>query len=430
MMERKQRTSRGWIRWSGLIVVVLLAGRAMSATDQEARVQRKAQQVQERAKPWVEAGGDQQSIDRLAQQVDPAVKAGDLTAAEAALDKILAIVGEPSPGSQSDASGPHRKETPARLAPGQRVPADAEIVYAADGYVYVMKADGTNVTQVTFDHRRQFEHVTVSPDRRWITGNEQGPPTETGQSTSKIWLFDLESGKETQLLPNFKMAGNGGHLHWDSQGFIYFAGVEKLLVAAPKSRADFIANAGANDVYKVKYDGTGLTRLTRTPDRGEADVALSSDGTLVTFMDNKIQPPNDYTEIWVMNSDGTNPRLVYKGGRPGVDSVHDPAFSPDNKKIVFSKVNPKFKNFSNRSDANTAHDIYSINIDGTGLTRITKPGPISVAPDWHDDLILYLELTDREKPPYLGLAVIRPDGTGHRRIKANTNIGKWIPKAR
>jgi hypothetical protein len=422
--EGRQQMSRWWLRLcSGLVVVVLMgACAARGAQDEvQARVQRKAQQVQENARKWVEAGGDQSKITPLAQEVDKAVKTGNLQAAEAALDKILAIVGVAS-GAESVPS--ERGTAAARSI--RAMPAGAEIVYPAGGSVYTMRADGSSITPLASGLRRTFEHATISPDRRWLVGNEQGPPTAAGQSTSKIWLYDLEKGTETQLLPHFRMAGNGGHLKWDSQGFIYFCGVEKDPFPAPKARAEFIANAAANEVYKVKYDGTGLTRLTQTSDRGEADVDLSNDGSLVTFMDTKIQPPDDYTEIWVMNSDGTNRRFVYKGGKPGVDSVHDPAFSPDGKKIAFSKVNPAFKNFREKPDANTAHDLYTINIDGTGLTRITQPGPISIAPDWRQDFILYFEATDRENPPYVGIAMIRPDGTGHRRLKGNTNLPKWI----
>lgn len=411
---------RWWLVLCGGLVAVVLLGACVANgqnDDVQARVKRKAQQVQENARKWVEAGGDMSQIEPLAQQVDKAVKAGNLSDAEAALDKILALVG---------AATPSRGTAAATSTRAIASPADAEIVYPANGYIYTMRADGSGITQLTSGQRRTFEHVTISPDRRWMVGNVQGPPTAAGQSTSKLWLYDLQKGTETQLLPNFRMAGNGGHLKWDSQGYIYFAGVEKDPFPTPKARAEHIANAAANEVYKVKYDGTGLTRLTRTPDRGEADVDLSDDGKLVTFMDTKIQPPDDYTEIWVMNSDGTNPRLVYKGGKPGVDSVHDPVFSPDGKKIAFSKVNSAFRNFRDKPDANTAHDLYSINIDGTGLTRITQPGPISIAPDWRKDFIVYFEATDRENPPFVGIALIRPDGTGHRRIKANTNLPKWI----
>jgi Tol biopolymer transport system component len=107
--------------------------------------------------------------------------------------------------------------------------------------------------------------------------------------------------------------------------------------------------------------------------------------------------------------------------------VHDPELSPDDTHMVFSQVNPDFKNFPSDPNANTAHDIYIINVDGSGLTRVTQPGPISIVPDWKGNWLLYLELTDKSTPPYLGISRIHPDGSGHQRIKPNANIAKFIP---
>ena len=224
------------------------------------------------------------------------------------------------------------------------------------------------------------------------------------------------------------MAGNGG-VEWDPSGNIYFAGVQSTPVANPRSRADFIRNAGANDVWRVRWDGSNLQRLTNTPDYGEADVSVSADGRFVTYMATHIDPPNDSTQIWMSNADGSGRRLVYQGGKMREASVHDPEFSPDGKMIVFSKVNPDFHNFRSDPNANTAHDIWVIGTDGSGLRRITKPGPISVIPDWIDSKILFLELTDRGGV-YRGISVVNPDGSGYRRLRDDANIAKWIPPAR
>jgi hypothetical protein len=48
-------------------------------------------------------------------------------------------------------------------------------------------------------------------------------------------------------------------------------------------------------------------------------------------------------------------------------------------------------------------------------------------PDWRGGRILFLELTDLEARPYLGLAVIGSDGAAKRRIRRGAGIGKWIP---
>jgi Tol biopolymer transport system component len=287
---------------------------------------------------------------------------------------------------------------------------------------------GGNITQITFDKGRHLEHVAVSHDRKRVVANYFANPSE-GHQSSKLVLFDLEEGTERALVPHFRMAGNGG-VDWDPDGNIYFAGVETFPFESPSGREQFIANAAANDVYRVKYDGSGLKRLTETPNRGEADVSVSRDGKLVAYMATYIDPPNDYTEIWVNSSDGNEPRLVYRGGKMGVTSVHDPELSPDRTEVIFSKVNPDYKNFRSDPNADTAHDLYRVRLDGSRLTRVTEPGPISVIPDWVDDRVLFLRMTDQERPPFMGIAVMNSDGTGLRRINSRANIAKWIPDGR
>ena len=340
---------------------------------------------------------------------------------------ILAVTGWCFPGGREEPGGKPRigPAHPVRVA---KVPALAEIVYHSGGYIYVMDRNGQNVTQITFENPHHYEHVAVSFDHRFVVANEQKPnPEGKPGGLSLLWLFDLEKGTEARLVPEFDTAGNGG-VAWDAKGFVYFAGKERDVVPDPKTQDDFIANAAANDVYRIKFDGTGLQRLTNTKTRGEADISVSEDGTLVTFMDVVTDPGNEYTEIWVINSDGRNPRLVYTGGKPGIASVHDPEVSPDNTRVAFSKVDRDVPpNFPDHPVLNTAHDIWAINVDGTGFTRLTKPGPISIIPNWEDGLIVYTEIS--EKGNYIGASIVRADGQDQlpKRIKPGASSPKWIP---
>ena len=69
-----------------------------------------------------------------------------------------------------------------------------------------------------------------------------------------------------------------------------------------------------------------------------------------------------------MNKDDTSPRQLTTGGTDGL-----PDWSPDGQKIAFSR----------NVDGNV--DIYIINVDGTGLQRLTTaPGNDSV-PAWTPD---------------------------------------------
>ncbi len=309
-----------------------------------------------------------------------------------------------------------------------KLPKDAEIIYHSDRHIHTMDRNGGNVTQITFGKYRNYEHVAVSPRRRYIVANEQLPnPAGKAGGISRLWLFDLQKSTESRLLPRFDTVGNGG-VAWDNHGFIYFAGKEKDVVSKPQTVSDFIKNAGANDVYKIKPDGTGLKRLINTSDRGEADVAVSEDGTLVTFNGLALNPANDYTEIWMIRTDGTDPRLIYTGGVAFVDSVHDPEFSSDNTKVVFSKVNSKVPpNFPDNPIANTAHDLYSLQLDSKELRRLTVPGPVSIIPNLKGNMVLYTEINEKAK--YAGASLIflnRTDQTP-KRIKFGANSPRWIP---
>lgn len=328
-------------------------------------------------------------------------------------------------GCQSSPSVPTGPGDPVRLG---RIPASAEIVFHQDRFLYVMDGSGGSVTQITLQNPRAYEHVAVSFDRRFMAANEQLPnPSGEPGGRSRLWLFDLVQGTEARLLPHFVTAGNGG-IAFGPDGYLYFAAKESDVFAEPRTPQELIANAAANDVYRIRADGTGPEPLTRTTDRGEADVSVSADGSLVTFMALAIHPPDDFTEIWVVRPDGTGPRLVYEGGTPRIASVHDPEVSPDNARVIFSQVNPDVPpNFPDLPEANTAHDLYSIGLDGSGFTRLTRPGPISIVPHWKGERIVYLELNDAED--YLGVSLIgsrQPDQTGTR-IRRGGASPRWIP---
>ena len=280
--------------------------------------------------------------------------------------------------------------------------------------IYVMDKEGTQVTQLTFNtQHKHYEHAALSPDHKYLAVNyyvrdSSGPPR------SLLWILDLEGQTEVQLLPHFHSVGDGG-IDWDREGFLYFAASE----TKPQGR-------DTREVYKIRYDGTTLTQLTHTP-HGEADVSVSEDGSLLTYVKAVPTPPfGGRTEIWVMQTDGSAQRRVYTSGQIKTASAHDPEFSPDSSKIIFSQVNPRYKNYPNRPNYNTAHDLYIINIDGTGLQRITPEGAIQIVPDWQDSTLLYTEINEGEN--YKGLMLINADGSGRRRIgPPGARMGKWCP---
>lgn len=311
---------------------------------------------------------------------------------------------------------------PALTAP---IPDSAEIVYFFSGHIYVMDAQGRHETQITFGSPpvRFWEHVAVSHDRRFVVGNEHRSPIEpVPGGLSTLVLFDLEEGTQRYLTPDFQSAGNGG-VTWDRKGFVYFAGRQ----AGPGNAGPGdLFGAGANDIYKIRWDGTGLERLTNTPDRGEGDIGISADGKTIAWVAQPIG--SNHTELWTARPDGTHARLAYRAGEIGVASAHDPEPSDDGRLLAFSIPNPDVPpNFCQYPWACTAHDIYVMDLRTKAVRRVTKPGPISIAPNWKGSRLLYSEMNERRN--YLGAAIVDGRGTDQEpvRIRHDASGPKWIP---
>jgi TolB protein len=131
---------------------------------------------------------------------------------------------------------------------------------------------------------------------------------------------------------------------------------------------------GDLDLYKMRLDGSGLTRLTSTPGY-DGGAFFSADGKRIVWRASRPAAGSeldDYRallarklvrpgrlELWVMNADGTDARQVTSLGA----ASFAPFFHPDGRRIVFASNvrDPRGPNF----------DLYIVNDDGTGLERLT-----------------------------------------------------------
>jgi len=132
-------------------------------------------------------------------------------------------------------------------------------------------------------------------------------------------------------------------------------------------------------VFVVNLNGTGLKQiLAPTVSANCCAFNWSPQGNDIAF--SRHVTPDVHSSIWIVHSDGTDLRPVNVqpsgtcGGansEPSADGCLQPGWSPDGTKLVFAKGQ------SLDDDGN----IYTVNIDGTGLTQVTHAGG-SESPDW------------------------------------------------
>jgi Tol biopolymer transport system component len=143
---------------------------------------------------------------------------------------------------------------------------------------------------------------------------------------------------------------------------------------------------GQADIYRVHPDGTALEQLTNDP-AFDDQAALSPDGNMLAFMSTR---GNGFANIWLLDI-ATKKYRSLTNGRAG---NFRPSWSPDGKWIAFSSdrdSNPGTIPLHWEHMQSTG--IYVVRPDGTGLRRITRIGGVAGSPAWSADgkKILYYE---------------------------------------
>ena len=128
--------------------------------------------------------------------------------------------------------------------------------------------------------------------------------------------------------------------------------------AAPSPDGDFLAFGRGGDIRLLYLRRGSDTRLTRTPGRYKAGVAISPDGRQIAFT--RIDPGH-FEQIFVMNVDGSGSRRVSRG------DFYDflPRWSPDGKRIAFT---------SSRDGTN---GVYTMRTDGSDVRNVSRT-PLSM----------------------------------------------------
>ena len=224
-------------------------------------------------------------------------------------------------------------------------PDGSKVVFVNNGDIYAMNSDGTNPVQLTNTSASDSE-PSFSSD-----GSKIVYCTSTNGFGS-IYTMNADGTNQT-LLPNV-------------------VGVSDPIFSADGNRVLFVRSGITSS---VNLDGTDKKELTAG---GDYTPAISSDGRKLFVSSFR----NENRDIYVSNADGSNPTqlTLRRGFDPNwaIGSVPVPNPPPTPTPPISGKIT-----FSATRNGNT--DIYVMNADGTGETRLTTETAIDKDPCFSPD---------------------------------------------
>jgi Tol biopolymer transport system component len=239
------------------------------------------------------------------------------------------------------ASGDGNNAKPITQGPGRYAnpgwsPDGQVVIFDNDGSgnfdVWSVNADGSNLRQLTTDPASDGGSVW-SPDGQLIAFfSDRGGGFD-------LWVMNADGSGQRQLTDFHQSLSQPA---WSPDGQLL------AFTLAPD------ANSLESEVWTIGVDGSGAQNLTNTP-RLDADPAWSPDGRHIAFTSQR----ETFPDVFVMNANGTNVRNLTKVPN---SAEQRPVWSPEGRRIAFQSTDTE-----SRGD-----DIFVMDADGTHVRNVTN----------------------------------------------------------
>ena len=206
--------------------------------------------------------------------------------------------------------------------------------------VYVMDADGQNITRLTHHPADDWEPSSWSPDGHRIAFSSKR------NGNDEIYTMDADGHNLVRLTYH---DADDRHASWSPDG----------------RRITFTSLRDGNwEIYTMDADGHNLVRLTYH-DADDKDPTWSPDGRRIAFSSKR----NGSSNVYVMDADGQNiTRLTYHDA-----DDRGPSWSPDGERITFPSLR------------DGDWELYVVDADGHNLVRLTCHPDRDWGPEWSPD---------------------------------------------
>ncbi|HXW05208.1 MAG TPA: DPP IV N-terminal domain-containing protein [Vicinamibacterales bacterium] len=261
---------------------------------------------------------------------------------------------------------------------GRGVPAELAFFSGRSGNneIYVMSGDGSDPLRLTDDPASDVDPA-VSPDGREVvfTSNRSGNNDihlagSTGGFTENLTNHPANDGwarwspNGRQIVFHSNRDGNFEIYLMDAiegqpaRRLTEYPGIDQFPDWSPDGRS--IIFRRDTDIYTMDLRTEEVRRLTNAPPLNQM-AAWSPDGRQIAFMSAR----DGYPSVFLMQADGSNPSNLTPKDDADADAdwvSRAPSWSRNGRHIFF---------MSSRPSTGLDTELFVVNIDGTGLTRIT-----------------------------------------------------------
>jgi TolB protein len=176
------------------------------------------------------------------------------------------------------------------------------------------------------------------------------------------------------------------------------------------------------DIFTASQ-GTHPAQLPLSVGLFNGDPAYSRDGTQISFDQDTGPAAPRVHGIFIANADGSGAERVTTGIRSTKSYDTESQWSPDGRRLAFTRV----KNSKQAA-------VFVVNVDGTGLRRLTPWSLDAASPDWSPNgrEILFNTYYDYHPGKFANVYSMRPDGS-HRTLLTRARPGvqsfrpAWAP---